>query len=59
MELDCEETFAPVAKMNSVRVMHSLASNLDWPLHQLDIKNGELEEEVYLQIPPRLESSNT
>jgi len=36
------------AKLNSVRVLLSLAVNLDWPLHQLDIKNaflnGELEE---------------
>ena len=45
--IDYEETFAPVAKLNSVRVILSLAANLDWPLHQLDIKNaflnGELE----------------
>ena len=61
--VDYEETFAPVAKLNFVRVILSLAANLDWPLHQLDIKNaflnGELEEEVYMQIPPRLESPNT
>lgn len=61
--VDYEETFAPVAKLNSVRVLLSLAANLDWPLHQLDIKNaflnGELEEEVYMQIPPGLESPNT
>src|ERR1044072_7743493 len=60
--VDYEETFAPVAKLNSVRVLLSLAANLDWPLHQLDIKNaflnGELEEEVYMQIPPGLESTN-
>ena len=51
------------AKLNSVRVLLSLAVNLDWPLHQLDIKNvflnGELEKEVYMQIPPGLESPNT
>lgn len=61
--VDYEETFAPVAKLNSVRVILSLAANLDWPLHQLDIKNaflnGDLEEEVYMQIPPGLESSST
>lgn len=58
--VDYEETFAPVAKLNSVRVILSLAANLDWPLHQLDIKNaflnGELEEEVYMQIPPGCEA---
>ena len=37
--LDYEETFAPVAKLNSIRILLSLAVNLDWKLHQLDIKN--------------------
>ena len=59
--VDYQETFAPVAKLNSVRVIMSLVANLDWPLHQLDIKNaflnGELEEEVYMKIPPGLETS--
>ncbi|BBN68151.1 hypothetical protein Prudu_303S000400, partial [Prunus dulcis] len=32
---DYEETFAPVVKLNTVRVLLSLAANLDWPLHQL------------------------
>ena len=58
--IDYEEMSAPVAKLNSVRVILSLAGNLDWPLHQLDIKNafpnGELEEEVYMNIPLGLET---
>ena len=61
--IDYEETFAPMAKLNSVRVILSLVANLDWPLHQLHIKNaflnGELEEEVYMNIPPRLETPRT
>ena len=56
--LDYQETFAPVAKLNTVRVLLSLVVNLDWNLHQLDIKNaflnGDLEEEVYMEIPPSL-----
>lgn len=36
---------------------HSPAVNQDWPLYQLNVKNvfmdGDLEEEVYMTIPPR------
>ncbi|KAL5779663.1 hypothetical protein ACOSQ2_010400 [Xanthoceras sorbifolium] len=61
--IDYQETFAPVAKLNTIRVLLSLAANLDWPLHQLDIKyaflNGDLEEKVYMDIPPGFESPAT
>ena len=40
--IDYEETFAPVTKLNLVRVLLTLATNLDWSLHQLDIKNAFL-----------------
>lgn len=47
--------FAPVAKLNAIRVL----ANLDWPLHQLDIKNaflnGDVTEEIYIFPPPRFE----
>jgi len=32
------ETFSLVAKINTVRILLSLAVNLDWPLHQFDKK---------------------
>ena len=42
--------------MNTVQGLLSLAANLEWSLHKLDVKNvflhGDLEEEVYLEQPP-------
>ncbi|RVW66986.1 Retrovirus-related Pol polyprotein from transposon TNT 1-94 [Vitis vinifera] len=53
--IDFQETFAPVAKLNTIRVLLSLVANLDRNLHQLDVKNAFLngdQEEVYMEIPP-------
>ena len=60
--MDYQETFAPMAKMNIVRILLSLAINFDWELQQYDVKkaflHGELEEEIYISILPGFSRSN-
>jgi hypothetical protein len=53
--IDYDETFSPVVKPATVRVVLSLALSQNWPIHQLDVKNaflhGTLTETVYCMQP--------
>ena len=53
---DYPDTFSPVAKMTFVRFFISVTTTYHWDLHQLDIKNvflhNDLQEEVYMEQPP-------
>ena len=53
--IDYDEVFAPVARLDSVRLLIALAAHEGWEVHHMDVKsaflNGDLQEEVYVQQP--------
>ena len=52
--IDYDETFAPVARYSSIRTIISLATEMGWCVHQMDVKtaflNGVIEEEMYIIV---------
>ena len=59
--IDYEETFAPVARLEAIRMLLAYASIMNFKLYQMDVKsaflNGLIQEEVYVEQPPGFEDS--
>ncbi|KAK1667120.1 hypothetical protein QYE76_055279 [Lolium multiflorum] len=60
--IDFGETYAPVARLESIRILLAYASHHNFKLQQMDVKsaflNGPLHEEVYVKQPPGFEDLN-
>ena len=60
--LDFDETFAPVARLEAIRILFAFAASKGFRLYQMDVKsaflNGYIEEEVYVRQPPGLVSNH-
>jgi hypothetical protein len=58
--LDFEETFAPVAQLEAIRILLPFAASKGFKLYQMDVKcvflNGVIQEEVYVRQPPGFEN---
>ena len=54
--IDYDETYAPVARLEAIRIFLAYAAHMKFKVFQMDVKsaflNGELEEEVYVEQPP-------
>ncbi|GMJ08622.1 hypothetical protein HRI_004531400 [Hibiscus trionum] len=59
--IDFDETYAPVARMEAIRMLLAYACYHDFKLFQMDVKsaflNGFINEEVYVEQPPGFEDS--
>jgi hypothetical protein len=59
--LDFGETYAPVARLESIRILLAYATYHGFKLYQIDVKsaflNGPIKEEVYVEQPPGFEDS--
>lgn len=58
--MDYGEVFAPVARLDTIRLVISLAAQKEWTIYQLDVKSAflhcELNEEVFIEQPPGYEA---
>lgn len=61
--IDYDETYAPVAKLTSLRMLLALAAHFDWEIEQLDVVtaflNPPIDENVYMEIPSGIKLGTT
>jgi vacuolar-type H+-ATPase catalytic subunit A/Vma1 len=59
--IDYYETFSPVSKNDTFRIIMALIAQFDLELHQMNVKttflNGDLEEEVYMKQPESFDNN--
>jgi len=59
--IDYEETLAPVARIEAIRILIAFAAHMEFKLYQMDVKsaflNGYLKEEVYVMQSPSFENN--
>jgi hypothetical protein len=59
--LDFDETYEPVARLESIRILLAYATYHAFNLYQMDVKsaflNGPIKEEVYVEQPPGFEDN--
>ena len=53
--LDFEETYAPVARLEVIRLLLAYAAHHNFKLYQIDVKSSFLQELVYVEQPPGFE----
>ena len=60
--IDYDQTFAPVARLEAIRMFLAFAAHSNFKVYQMDVKsaflNGELDEEVYVEQPSGFENQD-
>ena len=61
--IDYDETYAPVARLEAIRMFLAFATHSNFKVYQMDVKsaflNGELQEEVYVEQPQCLKTQSS